>query len=80
MYLEKCLPTIRIPTRHFEKQNAGISFSEMQGIVCQNCPIYWPGKVEPSIIKHMPIVKHFSIFFTHSLTKLSDFCVIGRAN
>jgi hypothetical protein len=50
MYLEECLPTIRIPTRHFEKQKAGISFSEMPCIVCQNCPMYLPGKVEPSII------------------------------
>ncbi len=38
-----------------------------------------PYSVEPPIVEHVFIIKHFLIFF-HSLTKLSDFCVIGCAN
>jgi hypothetical protein len=59
--------------RHFFFRNVGYCLSKLS-------PCTLPGKVEPSIIEHIPIIKHFPIFFTHSLTKLSDFCVIGCAN
>jgi len=36
-------------------------------------------RVESLIIQHLPIIEHFPIF-SHSLIKLSNFCVIACAN
>jgi hypothetical protein len=39
-----------------------------------HCKLWMWSRVE------LPIIKHYPIFSSHSLTKLSDFCVIGCTN
>jgi hypothetical protein len=37
-------------------------------------------RIEPPITEHVFISSNIFQYFTHSLTKLSDFCIIGLAN